>query len=404
MKILMLSATFPYPPTRGGTPIRTFNLLKYLSRRHRVTLVTQRGEDVTDEEIEQLRQYVDQLVIFPRPHTEQTKTGTGAKIQRFGEFVLQGTPPSVRAIYSQPMQAWIDEWVNAGKCEAITCEHSVNEIFVRPDWKQQLKTVVDVHSSVYGTIRQQLETRTAEKPLRDRLNLPLLYRYEKRYCSKFTAIVVTTPEDRQQLQAFNPKARFETVPNGVDLDQFPPRGQDPGGHRLIFVGTMDYIANIDAARYFSLEVFPQLKQHYPDATLVLAGARPAPEVLELSKIPGIEVTGRVPSMAEYLHQATVCIVPMRIGFGINNKTLEAMAAGVPVVASDSGLEGLAVDGANVPLRALRANTVGAYIDAIGRLFEDAQLRQQLGLRGRTLIENEYTWERAGQRYEQVLLA
>ncbi len=107
-------------------------------------------------------------------------------------------------------------------------------------------------------------------------------------------------------------------------------------------------------------------------------------------------------MAEYLHQATVCIVPMRIGFGIKNKTLEAMAAGVPVVASNSGLEGLAVDGANVPLRALRANTVEEYIAAISRLFEDAQLRQKLSDQARTLIESEYTWERAGQRYEQVL--
>ncbi len=82
------------------------------------------------------------------------------------------------------MQQWVLELVGSGKCEAITCEHSVNEIYVRPQWKQHLKTVVNVHSSVYGTCRQQLETHTAEKPLRDRLNLPLLYRYEQRYCSE----------------------------------------------------------------------------------------------------------------------------------------------------------------------------------------------------------------------------
>jgi glycosyltransferase involved in cell wall biosynthesis len=172
---------------------------------------------------------------------------------------------------------------------------------------------------------------------------------------------------------------------------------------LIFIGAMDNLANIDAARYFSLEIFPQVQQRYPDATLALVGAKPVPEVSELSTLPGIEVTGRVPSMAEYLHQATVCVIPMRTGFGIKNKTLEAMAAGVPVVASDRGLEGLAVDGANVPLRALRANTLEEYVAAISQLFEDAQLRQQLCDQGRSLIESEYTWERAGQRYEQVLL-
>ncbi|EAW38792.1 hypothetical protein L8106_15295 [Lyngbya sp. PCC 8106] len=398
----MISSTFPYPPSRGGTQVRTFNLLKYLTQNHSITVVTQRSPDVTDEEIEGLKQYVDELVVFLRPQTSAATGGTRGKIQRFGQFLTQGTPPSVLSNYSEAMQQWVLEFVGSGKCEAITCEHSVNEIYVRPQWKQHLKTVVNVHSSVYGTCRQQLETHTAEKPLRDRLNLPLLYRYEQRYCSKFSAIVATTEEDRQQLQAFNPKATFEVIPNGVDFSQFPQRTSDPGGHRLIFIGAMDNLANIDAARYFSLEIFPQVQQRYPDATLALVGARPVPEVSELSKIPGIEVTGRVPSMAEYLHQATVCIVPMRIGFGIKNKTLEAMAAGVPVVASNSGLEGLAVDGANVPLRALRANTVEEYIAAISRLFEDAQLRQKLSDQARTLIESEYTWERAGQRYEQVL--
>ncbi|MEA5542191.1 glycosyltransferase family 4 protein [Limnoraphis robusta Tam1] len=403
MKILMISSTFPYPPSRGGTQVRTFNLLKYLTQNHSITVVTQRSSDVTDVEIEELREYVDQLVVFPRPQTSAATGGTWAKIRRFGQFLTQGTPPSVLSNYSQQMQQWILEFVGSGKCEAITCEHSVNEIYVRPQWKQHLKTVVNVHSSVYGTIRQQLETHTAEKPLRDRLNLPLLYRYEQRYCSKFSAIVATTEEDRQQLQAFNPKAQFEIIPNGVDFSLFPLRPKDPGGQRLIFIGAMDNLANIDAARYFSLEIFPQVQQRYPDATLALVGAKPVPEVSQLSTLPGIEVTGRVPSMAEYLHQATVCVIPMRTGFGIKNKTLEAMAAGVPVVASDRGLEGLAVDGANVPLRALRANTLEEYVAAISQLFEDAQLRQQLCDQGRSLIESEYTWERAGQRYEQVLL-
>ena len=315
MKILMISSTYPYPPSRGGTQVRTFNLLKYLSRNHSITVVTQRSADVTDVEIEELREYVDELVVFPRPKNSG-KGGIWGKVQRFGQFLIQGTPPSVLSNYSKAMQQWIDKFVQGGKCEVITCEHSVNEIYVRPQWKNQLKTVVNVHSSVYGTCRQQLETRTAEQPLRDRLNLPLLYRYEQRYCSKFSAIVATTKEDRQQLQDFNPQAQFEVIANGVDFDKFPYKTSDPGGHRLIFIGAMDNLANIDAARYLSLEIFPQVQQCYPDATLALVGARPVPQVSELSALPGIEVTGQVPSMAEYLHQATVCVIPMRTGFGI----------------------------------------------------------------------------------------
>lgn len=99
----------------------------------------------------------------------------------------------------------------------------------------------------------------------------------------------------------------------------------------------------------------------------------------------------------------MCVVPLRTGFGIKNKTLEAMAAGVPVVASDRGLEGLAVDGDNTALAALRANKPAEYVDAISQLFENTQLRSQLSHNGRKLVEAEFTWEIAGMRYEQVCL-
>jgi glycosyltransferase involved in cell wall biosynthesis len=203
---------------------------------------------------------------------------------------------------------------------------------------------------------------------------------------------------------FNPAAEIKVIPNGVDLELFPYRPKDPGGHQLVFVGAMDASHNIDAARFFTLEVLPELQKRYPDATFSIVGARPTPEVKALSDRLGVIVTGKVSSMAEQLHSASVCVVPLRTGFGIKNKTLEAMAAGVPVVGSDRGLEGLAVEGEGVPLRALRANGVREYVDAIARLFEDAQLREELSKNGRSLVETEYTWESAGSRYEQVLIS
>ncbi len=108
-------------------------------------------------------------------------------------------------------------------------------------------------------------------------------------------------------------------------------------------------------------------------------------------------------MTPYLHNSTVCVIPMRTGYGIKNKTLEAMAAGIPVMASDRGLEGLTVEGDGVPLRALRANTAAEYAAAIGRLFDSAELRQKLAANGRKMIEEGFTWAIAGRRYEQVLL-
>lgn len=411
MQILMLSSTFPYPPSRGGTQVRTFNLLKYLSRRHHVILGTVRSPDVTDAQIDELRQQVAELAVFDNLGTVSPRITD--KIQRFARFLQSGTPPNVLSRYSPAMQNWVDELVAAGKCDAVTCEHSVNEIYVRPEWRQKVLTVVNIHSSVWGTCQQMLETGTSEKPLRDRLNLPLLARYEKRYCSKFSRIVATTSTDRRQLlELLSPgemgkgleyfsMPTIEVIPNGVDLIEFPYRSIDPGGHTLIFAGAMNNLPNIDAARFLSVELLPIVQQRYPDTTLTLVGHSPVPSVLALGKLPGIQVVGGVQRVAEYLHQAAVCVVPMRIGFGIKNKTLEAMAAGTPVVASDRGLEGLAVGGDPQPIGALRANGVQEYVEAISSLFENPQLRQELSRNARSHIESEYTWDIAGGRYEQL---
>lgn len=407
MKILMLSSTFPYPPSRGATEGRTFNLIKYLSQRHSITLLTQRPPHVLEKHIAALRSHVDELVVFPLPPDpvpEKGIKGIVGKVSRFTESMVKGVPVNVLHRYCPEMQAWIDQHVQAGTFDVIDCEHSVNEIYIRPEFRRQIPTVVDVHSSIYGWTLNHLEMDASPHPLRDRLSLALLLeRYEKSYCAKFSRIVVTTEDDRQQLLRLCPQAQIQIVSNGVDLETFTMRPQDPGGHRLIFIGAMNSSHNIDAACFFANEVLPQVQQQYPDVTFSIVGANPAPEVLALGERPGVEVTGRVPSITDYLHQSTVCVVPLRVGLGIKTKTLESMATGIPIVASDRGLEGLTVDGPDVPLRALRANQVEEYISAIHRLFEDSQLRTTLSHNCRAMIEADYTWDRAGQLYEQALM-
>jgi glycosyltransferase involved in cell wall biosynthesis len=402
MKILMLSATFPYPPSRGGTQVRTFNLLKHLQGDHEITLVTQRSADVTDAEVEALRDWVTTLKVFPLANGSSSGGALGKGL-RFGEFLLTGTPPNVRAGQSPALQTWIEQQVHTEAFDALTAEHCVNERYVTPLVQAAIpRRIVNIHSSVYGTCKQQLATGTAEKPLRDRLNLSLLKRYETQYCGKFTDLVVTTAEDAQQLSELRPDRPVHVVTNGVDLDTFPMRSADPGGQHLVFVGAMDNLPNIDAVTFLSREILPLVQARYPEATLSLVGSRPTPAVQALGELPGVTVTGQVPAMVDYLHKATICVIPMRTGYGIKNKTLEALAAGTPVVASDRGLEGLTVDGANRPLTALRANTAADFAAAIGRLLDDAALRQTLSLNGRTMIEATYTWAAAGQRYQQVL--
>ena len=380
MNILMISSTFLHPSRKGGTQGRTFNLLKYLSKNHDITVIVQPNADLSDEEVEKLGKFVSELVVFTRPR--DAKTGIIAKLQRLAQFL------------QQEMQNWIDRAVKSQKFSVITSEHSVNEIYIRSEWQRQIRTVIDVHSSLYQTCKSQLEIGVSSQKLRDRLYLPLLRRYEQKTVQKFSKIVVTTDDDQKQMREFAPKKEIYLIPNAVDLDLFPYRSEEPAGHNLVFIGGLDYWVNIDAACFLAREILPRIQITYPETTLTLVGANPSLEVQELTKLKGVIVTGRVPSMTTYLHQATVAVIPLRTGFGMKFKTLESMAAGVPVVASVRGLEGLTVEGNNVPLAALRANSIEEYCTAISSLFESAELREKLSRNARKLIEDNYTWQQA----------
>ena len=414
MRVLMISTTFPYPPTLGGTEVRTFNLLLFLKQHgHHLTLVTQRSGWTADPSASPdadtlaLRQAVDELAVFPLPPSPPERSGWRGKLEKAGRFVrsfVQSIPPYLTQRRSEQMQEWINDRVRGGSVEVITCEHSVNTLYIQPDFFNFARIIVNVHSSMYGAMRDALRTGVTNNPQRDRLYLSTVYRYEQKYCKQPYHLVVTTPDDRALLQQFNPQASIAVIPNGVDLRLFPYRSQDPGGHHVMFVGAMDIPNNIDAVVFFALEVFPILQNRYPDAQFSIVGGNPSEAVQRLGDRPGVVVTGRVPSMVEYLHQATVCVVPLRTGYGIKNKTLEAMAAGVPVVGSDRGLEGLSITEASSGgiIRALRANTIPEYETALIQLLESPTQRSQLSQAARHYVEQEFTWEAAGFRYEAVL--
>jgi glycosyltransferase involved in cell wall biosynthesis len=402
MRILMISSTFPYPPSRGGTEIRTFNLLKYLNLNHEVTLVTQRHVDVSDDDIDQLKPFVSHLKIFDLADDARDKGGALGKLNRFLSATASGTPPNVLHRYSHAMQDWIDRQVSTGSVDIITCEHSVNAVYIRPSYKQSVRTILNIHSLIYNWMLNHLQMDASDYAMRDRLYLSTVKRYERRYQQQFSHVVVTTADDQDALTQLCPNLDSTIVANGVDLNLFPLRSSDPSGHELVFVGAMNSSHNIDAARFFVNSVMPLLRAKYPSIQFTIVGAYPTPEVNALGTQPGVTVTGKVDSLTDYLHRSVIAVVPLRAGFGIKNKTLEAMAAGVPVVASDRGLEGLEVDSHHVPLRALRANEPQDYVSAISHLIEDPDLRASLSINGRSLVEHTFSWDKAGRDYEAVL--
>ena len=403
MDILILCSNFPYPPSKSRQHLRTFHLLQYLhTTEHQVTLVTRRSSEITDTEVAALEVVVSSLVMFDLDLKERSE-GIIDRAKRLGTFIQQKTPPDILDNYSTEMAEWIAQAVNQRQFEAIACEDSTDEIYLEPQWHQDLKMVLNFHSSEYAQYQQQLSAGNSTNELKDRLNLSLRKRYEQSYLEKFSLIITVSSQDKRIVKELQPELEVNVIPNGVDLAQFPRRITNQGGQRIVFVGNMNRAVNIDAARFLALEVFPAIRDRYPEAVLELVGAKPTPEVTELNELPGIVVTGKVSNVVEYLHWATVCVIPIRQGYGMRNRTLETMAAGVPIVASDRALAEFKVDDTTVPLRAMRANTLEEYIYAIGRLFAEPKLREKLSENARALVEAEYTWEQIGQKYERVIL-
>jgi len=204
---------------------------------------------------------------------------------------------------------------------------------------------------------------------------------------------VCSARERQQLLAVAPTARVAVVENGVDADYFSAAGAAPVRHRIVFVGSMDYHANIEAAAWFVRRVWPRVSAAYPHWRLTLVGSNPAPAVLELAETPNVEVTGTVDDVRPFYREAVAAIVPVLTGSGTRLKILEAMAAGVPVVSSSVGAEGLEVS----PDRdILIADDADAWLPALRSLSAGPALAGAIAASAGQLVRSRYDWRILGE--------
>lgn len=211
----------------------------------------------------------------------------------------------------------------------------------------------------------------------------------------YPRVVVVSPPDRDELRRLNPSLPVDVIPNGIDLDDFAPTDTERAPAALLFVGNYDYEPNRDAALHLARAIFPAVQARVPGAKLWLVGNNPPPDLRDLAS-DAIDVTGRVPDVRPYLARATIFVSPLRLGAGIKNKVLEALAMGLPVVATPLSVDGIDVrDGET----ALIADS--AMVGAIVRLLNDRDLQTRLSQNGRRLIETRYSWAQVAARYEQV---
>jgi sugar transferase (PEP-CTERM/EpsH1 system associated) len=198
-----------------------------------------------------------------------------------------------------------------------------------------------------------------------------------------------------------PGAPVSCVSNGVDLDYYRPVALARDERSLVFTGVMDYFPNVEGVVWFCQEVLPLVRRRAPGVTLTICGARPNAVVRALGRLEGVTVTGRVPDVRPYLGRASVCVVPLRIARGIQNKLLEAMAMGLPTVATPAAFEGVEAES---PTHLLVAEEPAEFAQAVVRLLGDAALRRQLGQQARACLEANYCWEAQLSRLDRVVAA
>lgn len=214
--------------------------------------------------------------------------------------------------------------------------------------------------------------------------------------------VVCSPRERDMLQRIAPQARIAVVGNGVDLEYFAGQGAGSAAARdLVFVGSMDYFPNVEAASAFSRQIWPRVRERMPDARLWIVGASPGPAVRALAELPGVRVTGTVPDVRPYYRDALAAIVPLRTGGGTRLKILEAMAAGVPVISTPLGAEGLDVTPGGDILIA-PPDDAAAWVGHLLALADSASAqRPALVAAALHLARTHYDWEALGRTLRET---
>ncbi len=258
---------------------------------------------------------------------------------------------------------------------------------------------VDCISSLFRQAAQQSERRTSRWIAK--FEHGRTERYERWLLDKFDRILVTSTEDQQALinLAKDQSAPVTVLPNGVDLDYFSSDGIRPRAPAtLVISGKMSYHANISMVLHFVNEILPRIRSRRPDIELWIVGKDPPREILTLAEHPEITVTGTVPDIRPFLRLATVAVAPLTYGVGVQNKVLEAMACGIPVVSTPAALSALKV----VPEKeVLLAANPEAFTHAVLSVLDNQQRQRELGEAGRRYVERNHRWSQITEKLETI---
>lgn len=383
MKLLLLYLQPPYPPHSGGR-IRRWEMLRFLARRHRVTLVYF-DDSNTAEAPAPLHALCEQVVVVGYPDVPS------AQDLELAKQIPHAAKQYWHSVMAQAIQALAPHSFDLVLVDTLYM--SVYRDLLPP------QTVL-LEQNIESQILKQFETTYTKASTASPLSAwRMLAMYENRIWKTFPLRVAVSRDDKQEMDRRCSAGRTIVVENGVDLASHPllPISNE---HTLIFTGAFNYFPNRDAAEYAAREIMPRIRQSDPNARLILAGSHPPHELVEQISDPHIEVIGNPSDMTEVAKHASVSIVPLRMGSGTRLKILEAFAWGLPVVSTSIGCSGL--DVAN-ECDLLVQDDPEAFAQAVVRLWADPTLYATLRQNARRRAEEGYDWQPILERMDAELL-
>ena len=390
MKILFLSPTVPFPLTDGGR-IRVFNLLKQIAKKSDVTLLALETQPTDAEGVAQLQQLGIQVHLVPNaPTLPRLSFGT------LLNACLKRQPITV-ARYDLP--------IYRQKFRELVATENFDLVHYEMFHTAQFQTEVDLPSvlsqqNVDSAIWRRLcgETINPFYKFAYWTQQLAFQRYERVLSPKFDAVTCTSDIDAAIFQRHCAADTIEIIPNGVDVTHYQPDFTSEAAAHLIYIGSMDWYPNEDAVAFFADEVLPGIQDKVPDVRFSIVGGNPSARVQRLAEREGVVVTGRVPEIKPYFAEATVFVVPLRIGSGTRLKILEALAMGKAIVSTAVGAEGLDLKNGEEIFIADEPTT---FADAVTRLLTDVSLRRRIGENGRARVERDYDWRSIGEKLHQL---
>ena len=398
MRVLYLSPRVCWP-LRSGAHLRDFYLARQVATHADLTYI---GLETEKLDVGHNRQR-DRLPELNNAEVLRLPRKGGYSRTNLMRGFFGPTPVSILSFTTKAGLTLLERLLQEGSFDAVQVEN-VHLIA----YAQRIRAILPMVPMLcdWHNIESEIQDRYAEnhphglRAIYARRTAHLLRLFEKKFLRLGDAHTVCSERERQILLSLEPQARIEVIENGVDVAYFSQVERLPGGPRrsIVYVGLMEYHANVDAVCYFAREVWPKVRQLRPELEFKIVGARPTAEVLALANQAGITVTGTVDDLRPYYREALAAVVPLRVGGGTRLKILEAMAAGVPVISTSLGAEGLsAEDGKEMVL----ADTPSAMADAVAGLDEQSTEWQRLAENGSRLVLSRYDWPVIGEKLMKV---